>query len=158
MRGRTYRYAVKEPLYPFGFGLSYTRFRYSALAVSSSRLRAGESVDVCVTVENVGPRSGDEVVQLYVHDRDTSCPAPRRELRGFERITLAAGESLRLELRLSARDLSLIDSRGRRVVEPGRFLITVGGSQPDARSVALTESRPLSVEIDVEGPALELPY
>lgn len=158
MRGRTYRYAEKTPLYPFGYGLSYTRFVYEDAQASRSQLPAGESVDVSVTVRNAGERTSDEVVQLYVEDLEASCVVPLRSLRGFERITLAPGASQRVIFRLTPRDLSLIDERGARVLEPGKFRITVGGSQPDARSVELTGQAPLALELEVTGQRLELPY
>jgi beta-glucosidase len=158
MKGRTYRYLEAAPLYPFGYGLSYTRFAYRDLAVSATEIRAGERVSVSVTVENVGGRAGDEVVQLYVRDLAASCVVPHHDLRGFERLALAPGESRRVSFELGPRDLSLIDDRGRRVLEPGRFRITVGGSQPDPRSAELTGQSPLAIEIDVVGERLDLPY
>jgi beta-glucosidase len=158
MNGRTYRYLRSEPLYPFGYGLSYTTFRYSSISLAKTTISTGEGDDVEITVENVGTRMGDEVVQLYVEDLESSCVVPHRDLRGFERITLGPGESRRVSFRLAARDLSLIDLQGRRVVEPGRFRISVGGSQPEARSVALMGSRPLTVELEVVGPPLVLGY
>ncbi len=156
MRGRTYRYLAKEPLYPFGFGLSYTRFRYSALTVSPQPVAAGEGVDVSATVENIGQRPGDEVVQLYVKSLGSSCVSPHHDLRGFDRVTLAAGESRRVAFHLTARDLSQVDDRGRRRVEPGRFRITVGGSQPDARSVQLLGVAPLAAEIELVGDPVDI--
>jgi beta-glucosidase len=158
MRGRTYRYLDKEPLYPFGYGLSYTTFEYSNIAVSSVEIAPGESVEVSALVTNTGPRGGDEVVQLYVEDLQSSCVVPHRDLRGFERIALAAGESRRVGFRLGPVDLSLIDEHGRRVLEPGRFRVTIGGSQPDPRSIFLTGRAPLGVEIEVVGEHLNLPY
>ena len=158
MRGRTYRYLEKAPLYPFGYGLSYTKFRYSELALSRSRVGTSDSVDVSARVTNTGPRDGDEVVQLYVEDLESSCAIPHRELRGFDRITLAAGQSARVAFRLTPRDLSLVDERGRRVIEPGTFRITVGGSQPDARSLELLGEAPAAVELVVVGERAELPY
>ncbi len=114
------------------------------LSVSPARPAAAADLRItaAVTVENVGARAGDEVVQLYLTDREASCRVPQRDLRGFRRLHLAPGESRRLEFPLTARDLSLIDERGRRQLEPGRFLISVGGSQPDERSAALTGTRP----------------
>jgi beta-glucosidase len=156
--GRTYRYATREPLYPFGFGLSYTRFAYRDGAVTPPHVAAGANVEVAATVENVGGRAGDEVVQVYVADLEASCRVPRHELRGFARVTLAPGESRRVSFTLTPRDLSLIDEDGRRVLEPGRFRITIGGSQPDARSVALAGQAPLAVELEVTGPPLHMPY
>jgi beta-glucosidase len=158
MKGRTYRYLEREPLYPFGYGLSFTSFRYSEIAVSKRRIAAGESVVVSAVVENTGSRSGDEVVQLYVEDVEASCVVPRRELRGFKRVALQPREARRIAFSLSPRDLSLIDDGGRRVLEPGLFRLSVGGSQPDARSVELTGARPLVAELEVVGERLALDY
>ena len=158
MRGRTYRYLEQEPLYPFGFGLSYTRFEYSDLRVSRAALAYGETLEISASVTNVGSRASDEVVELYVKDLEASVAVPHHDLRGMERVTLAPGESRRVGFSLGARDLSLIDEAGRRVLEPGRFRLTVGGSQPDARSVALLGRAPLAVEIELEGPRREIPY
>jgi len=158
MKGRTYRYLEKEPLYPFGYGLSYTRFEYRDIQLSSARIGPGDEVEVSAIVKNVGERAGDEVVQLYVKDLEASCVVPHHDLRGFERLRLEPGEERRVSFRLTPRDLSLIDDAGRRVLEPGRFRLTLGGSQPDARSVELTGSAPLAIELEVVGERTELPY
>jgi beta-glucosidase len=158
MPGRTYRYLEREPLYPFGFGLSYTRFAYSELTLTPGTAKVGDTLDVRVTVTNVGDRPGDDVVQLYVKDLESSCRVPRHDLRGFARLPLDPGESRPLEFALTPRDLSLIDERGRRMLEPGRFRVYVGGSQPDARSVALMGTAPLEAEFELSGHPLELPY
>src|SRR5690606_7045017 len=109
-------------------------------------------------VENVGERHGDEVVQLYLSDLKASCRVPHHSLRGFRRISLSAGESTSVEFELSSRDLSLIDEQGKRILEPGKFRLTLGGSQPDERSFELTKQRPLSAEFEVSGAPTELPY
>ncbi len=160
MTGRTYRYLETAPLYPFGYGLSYTRFAYRDLRIAAGPARAAADLRVTVgaEVENVGRCAGDEVVQLYVSDREASCRVPRRDLRGVQRLTLAPGEARRVTFTLTARDLSLIDERGRRVLEPGRFTLHVGGSQPDERSAALTGAAPLAGELELGGDRLELPY
>jgi beta-glucosidase len=158
MKGRTYRYLDQEPLYPFGFGLSYADFQYTELALSRAVLSPTDSVDVSVLVRNVGQRRSDEVVQLYVKDLEASCCVPHHSLRAFERIGLMPGQSRRVSFTLGPRDLSLIDVRGRRVLEPGRFRLSVGGCQPDARSVELGARAPLTAELTVTGEALELPY
>jgi beta-glucosidase len=158
MKGRTYRYLEKEPLYPFGYGLSYGRFEYQEIAASSLQLAVDAGFSVSATVKNVGSDISDEVVQLYVTDLESSCVLPHYSLRGFERITLAPGESRSVTFQLGPRDLSLIDDTGRRVLEPGRFRLSIGGSQPDPRSVALTGQSPLSIEVEVVGDRTELPY
>jgi beta-glucosidase len=151
MKGRTYRYAETPPLYPFGYGLSYTKFRYRDIAVSSARVRAGETVTVSATVENVGPVPGDEVVQLYVKDLEASCAVPVHDLRGFARVRLGPGEAHTVSFDLRPRDLALVNDAGQRVLEPGRFRATIGGSQPDPRSAELTGQAPLAIEFDVAG-------
>ena len=158
MRGRTYRYLEQEPLYPFGFGLSYTRFTYSNLSVARPQFDGAEPISVSVTVTNTGARTGDEVVELYVKDLEGSTSVPHHELRAFERVTLAPGEARALTFMLAPRDFSLIDDAGRRVLEPGTFRVFVGGSQPDARSVALTGQAPLAVDVVLTGERREIPY
>jgi len=149
MKGRTYRYLETPPLYPFGYGLSYTRFSYRDLAATKTTLAAGETTQVTVTVENVGKRESDEVVQLYVKDMEASVVVPHHSLRGFQRVHLRPRESKRLTFEIGQRELSMVDDDGRRVLEPGRFLIYVGGGQPDPRSRELGLTPPLALELDV---------
>lgn len=160
MQGRTYRYLAAEPLFPFGFGLSYTRFEYSQLELSTTEAPVSQDlrVEVSVTVTNAGSRASDEVVQLYVKDLESSVPVPHHELRGVERLHLAAGASQRVVFSLSAKSLSLIDNAGNRLLEPGAFRIFVGGSQPDTRSIALLGQAPLSADLTLTGAAQRLPY
>jgi len=129
MKGRTYRYFTGEPLYPFGYGLSYTTFAYSDLVLPESA-KAGEPVKVKVTVKNTGKMTGDEVVQLYLTDEKASTPRPVRQLEGFKRITLQPGESKVVEFTLEPRQFSIINNKNKRVIEPGYFTIAVGGKQP----------------------------
>jgi beta-glucosidase len=160
MRGRTYRYLAAEPLFPFGFGLSYTRFEYSQLELSTTEADIGADLqlEVSVTVTNAGSRASDEVVQLYVKDLESSVTVPHHELRGVERLHLAAGASQRVGFSLSAKSLSLIDSAGNRLLEPGTFRIFVGGSQPDPRSIALLGQTPLSADLILTGAPQRLQY
>ncbi len=130
MQGRTYRYFKGEPLYPFGYGLSYTTFKYDKLKPGSERYTAGQNVELSVEVRNTGARAGDEVVQLYVEDEEASSPVPIRALKGARRIHLKPGERRRVSFTLTPRDLSLVDERGRRLLEPGKFYVSVGGRQP----------------------------
>jgi beta-glucosidase len=129
MQGRTYRYFTGAPLYPFGYGLSYTRFAYDRLVVPR-RAKAGAKIHVSVRVTNAGKMDGDEVVQLYVKDVQASVPVPLRALQGFKRVHLRAGQSQVVAFTLTPRQLALIDNQFKRVVEPGEFEITVGGAQP----------------------------
>jgi beta-glucosidase len=149
MKGRTYRYAEKPPLYPFGYGLSYTRFAYRDAAVSSARVRAGDTGTVSATLENVGKVAGDEVVQLYVKDLDASCAVPVYDLRGFLRVRLDPGQAQTITFTLAARDLMMVDAAGHRVLEPGRFRAFIGGTQPDPRSATLTRQPPLPLDFEV---------
>ena len=158
MKGRTYRYSEKEPLYPFGYGLSYTRFEYSGMQVDKNELDCGDSVKVSAFVKNVGERVGDEVVQLYVKALDAPFVVPNLELRGFERFPIQPGKAAKVSFTLDARDLSLIDESGTRVYQPGRFRIYLGGSQPDARSADLIGEDPQWIEIMLRGERVELEY
>jgi beta-glucosidase len=135
MGGRTYRYFRGKPLYPFGHGLSYSRFEYSGLQLSRTRLGEREPLEVALDVKNAGPRDGDEVVQLYVRDVGAGPPAAIRELRGFQRVHLKAGEQKKVRFALVAeRDLARYDeARKAFAVEPGEFEIEVGASSQDLR-------------------------
>ncbi|MCL6615252.1 MAG: glycoside hydrolase family 3 C-terminal domain-containing protein, partial [Firmicutes bacterium] len=157
MKGRTYRYMEKEPLFPFGYGLSYTTFHYNHLKLSAERIEAGESLTVAVSVKNVGAMAGDEVVQLYLGYPEVGFDVPRWQLRGFRRITLQPGEEMGLEFVLRPEEMALVDEEGRSVLVPGSYRVYVGGSQPDGRSVALTGVAPLCAEFEVVGEARILP-
>jgi len=129
MQGRTYRYFKGEPLYPFGFGLSYTKFNYNNLRLSEKSINAGQPITVSVDVTNVGKINGDEVVQLYLTDVAASAPVPIRTLVGFDRISLRPREKRTVTFTITPRQMSLIDDAGKRVIELGEFLISIGGSQ-----------------------------
>jgi len=135
MENRTYRYFRGEPLFPFGYGLSYTRFHYSDLQVPK-KVRAGEKVKVSVVVSNIGQRAGEEVVQLYLRDLEASVPVPIRSLKGFKRIHLQPGKKKRVFFELKPEDLSVLDENWYRVVEPGWFEVSLGGKQPGFKGLA----------------------
>ena len=137
MKERTYRYFTGDPLFPFGHGLSYTRFQYSHLRVPG-QVEIGDDVTVEVRVKNSGEMAGEEVVQLYVTDLEASAPVPVRSLQGFERVHLEPGEEKTLSFTITPRQISLIDSAFQRVLEPGSFEVSVGGKQPGFAGVADT--------------------
>jgi beta-glucosidase len=138
MKGRTYRYFGGEPLYPFGYGLSYTRFEYSDLKLDRSSVASDQAVRASVQVKNVGSRAGDEVVQLYTHAMKPKQVRALKELRGFERIMLKPGETRRVDFTITPdRDLTWYDA-GRKAyaVEPGAYEIQIGASSRDIRQKA----------------------
>ncbi|MEK6650992.1 MAG: glycoside hydrolase family 3 C-terminal domain-containing protein [Bacteroidota bacterium] len=129
MKGRTYRYFSGEPLYPFGYGLSYTRFRYSDLRLPAN-VETGHDIVVSAAVENAGSMQGEEVAQLYVTLEGASAPVPIRSLQGFQRVALSPGESARVTFTLTPRQISLIDDAGVRIQLAGSVRISIGGEQP----------------------------
>jgi beta-glucosidase len=134
-KGFTYMYFEGPPVYPFGHGLSYTTFRYANLRISSKQIPGHGQVAVRVDVQNTGKRAGDEVVQLYVHDVEASVKRPKKELRGFERISLKPGEKKTVSFPLPAEKLSFYDVKSKSfVVEPGQFEVLVGSSSEDIRA------------------------
>jgi beta-glucosidase len=129
MKGRTYRYFKGEPLWPFGYGLSYTTFEYGDLTLPRTSIDAGDPLTASVRVTNTGKVAGDEVAQLYLKFPDVP-GAPLRALRGFQRIHLASGTSQIVRFHLSQRDLSMVTEAGDRVVPQGRYTVSIGGGQP----------------------------
>jgi beta-glucosidase len=129
MQNRTYRFFHGEPLYGFGFGLSYSSFAYSDLKLSSESVTAGQPLVVEANVQNTSRIAGDEVVELYI-EYPQSPDAPLRALKGFDRVHLAPGETRHVTFTFDPRDLSLVTEQGDHVVEPGTYSVYVGGSQP----------------------------
>ncbi|CAN5580805.1 glycoside hydrolase family 3 N-terminal domain-containing protein [soil metagenome] len=137
-QGRGYLFASSAPLFPFGWGLSYTRFALSPPRLSASSIGPGQGVEVSVDIANVGSRAGDETLQLYVRDRVSSVTRPIKELKGFRRVTLAAGERRTVTLHLTPESLQMWNDHMQRVVEPGEFEIMTGPNSVDLQSVVLT--------------------
>jgi beta-glucosidase len=129
MAGRTYRYFTGEPLYPFGYGLSYSIFAYRNLRLPGEA-QAGTPVAVSVEVQNTGQTAGDEVVELYVKHISAAVPAPLISLEGFTRVSLQPGETRVVKFTLEPHQLSTVEAGGARVVEPGTLVISAGGAQP----------------------------
>ena len=136
-RNRSYLFDGREPIYPFGFGLSYTQFKFDNLRVEPKTIRTGGNAKVSVDVTNTGSRAGDDVAQLYMHQRVASRTRPVKQLRGFKRISLEPGQKTTVEFKLTPDDLSLIDFNMNKVVEPGVFDVMVGSSSADTSSVPL---------------------
>jgi beta-glucosidase len=143
MKARTYRYFTGKPLYPFGYGLSYTKFSYSKLTVPSGAIEAGQPVIVEATVTNTGTRAGDEVAQLYL-EFPAVPGAPLRALRGFERVHLEPGASQTVHFELKPRDLSMVTEAGEPIVAEGDYAVSVGGGQPDTGAAAVAGSFKIS--------------
>jgi beta-glucosidase len=130
MKGRTYRYFEGKPLYPFGYGLSYTTFSYSNLTLPKNAIKAGDPLTAEVTVTNTGKLEGDEVAQLYLGFPKVP-GAPLRALRGFKRVHLNPGESQTVHFELKDRDLSMVSEAGEPIIAKGKYSVSVGGGQPD---------------------------
>jgi beta-glucosidase len=137
MKGRTYRYMEAEPLYPFGFGLSYTTFTYSDPKVSSTSIRRNQSVNVHVTVTNTGNTEGEEVVQLYISNVNSKTPAPLYSLQGIRRIKLAPASSETVTFTITSDMYAIVNDKGVKVIEPGSVRVSIGGSLPGNRSEKL---------------------
>ena len=134
MQGRTYRFFEGTPLYPFGHGLSYTTFKYANLRASAPTLAAGGTVTVRVDVTNTGARAGDEVVQLYARHLGSKVDRPRKDLRGYQRVSLRPGETRTVSFALPARSLAYWDAAADRwVVESGPIELQAGASSEDVR-------------------------
>jgi len=146
MAGRTYRYMDWEPLYPFGFGLSYSSFAYSDLRLPREGVRAGHDLPLSVRVKNEGPRAAEEVVQVYLKDEQASVATPNWALRGFARVSLQPGESQVLSLMVRADDMKIVTAKGDAIFEPGHFRVAVGGSLPHPRSLKLGATQPVRGE------------
>ena len=159
MKGRTYRYMTAEPLYPFGFGLSYTHFAYSDLkvapagagdaGVSGGRFRKNETLKVGVTLTNTGNYTSDEVVQLYLTHENSGADQPLYSLKGFQRVSLAPGATTRVNFTLTPDKLALVNEAGKTVLPAGKIRIQVAGSLPCKRSEELGAAKGVETEIQL---------
>ncbi len=137
MAGRTYRYATVEPRYPFGFGLSYTRFTFSDLSFTENSAKAGESIHGHYSLTNSGNVESEEVAQIYLSDIAASALVPVHKLVSFERISLKPGESRHISFTITNEMMQFIDENGKASLEPGAFRVAIGGCSPSARSITL---------------------
>lgn len=150
MEGRTYRYMTEEPMYPFGYGLSYTSFAYSDPSLSSSKIKKGESTEMTCMVTNLGEVESDEIIQLYITDNESSVTAPLYSLKGTQRIHLLPKESKKVVFTISPEMLELIDEEGQSIIEKGDFTISISGSLPSQRALDLGASKPVQLVLTIE--------
>lgn len=150
MTGRTYRYMTDEPLYPFGFGLSYSRFAYSDLRLEKDVIHRGDALEFSCVVKNIGGWQAAEVVQFYLSDLQAATIVPIQHLVGFEKVTLAAGSSREIRFTLSAEMMSFYDDDGKLTLEPGQFRLEVGGCSPGERGKELGAPQPLRAVFTVQ--------
>ncbi|MBL8051607.1 MAG: glycoside hydrolase family 3 C-terminal domain-containing protein, partial [Anaerolineales bacterium] len=143
MNGRTYRYMTQEPLYPFGFGLSYSNFEYSDLKLDKNKIALGDSLNLSLTLKNSGASDSAEVVQYYLSDLQASTIVPLHHLVGFERVELKAGESRTIKFTLTPEMMSFINDDGKLALEPGEFRIEIGGCSPGKRGQELGAPKPV---------------
>jgi beta-glucosidase len=142
MDGRTYRYSTQVPLFPFGFGLSYTQFEYGPLTLSKAILQAGQSLQVSFDLTNCGALAGEEVIQVYLSDLQSSAPVPLHKLVDFHRVALQAGETRRVEFDIPAEKMAFVDVNGHLKLEPGEFRLEIGACSPGNRGRELGAPTP----------------
>jgi len=139
---RSYAFSTRQPLYPFGYGLSYTTFKLENLRVEPDKIVSGGTTKVSVDVINTGTREGDEVPQFYVHQKIASVTRPVMELKGFQRVTLKPGEKKTVEFAITPETLSMLDENMHKVVEPGVFELMVGSSSAQTSTITLDVTGP----------------
>ena len=150
MKGRTYRYMTEEPLYPFGFGLSYSYFEYSDLQLDKTDLALGDSLNISLTLTNCGDRDSAEVAQFYLSDLHASTIVPLHHLVGFERVMLKAGESRSMKFTITPEMMSFYNDDGKLTLEPGEFRLEVGGCSPGQRGQDLGAPEPVTAVFEVK--------
>ena len=158
MENRTYRYFKGTPLYPFGYGLGYSKIDYLFASIDKDKGAIGDTFKLKVDVKNTGKYTQHEAVQVYVTDLEASTRVPIRSLRKVKCLELEPGETKEVEFTLFARDFAIIDERGKCIIEPGKFKISIGGQQPDDRSKELMGRECDIFEIELTGSVTEVEY
>ena len=150
MKDRTYKYLEKAPLFPFGFGLSYTQFAYSHLTVEKEKIKNGNSANFSFRVENTGDYDAEEIVQFYLTDVEASTTIPNQSLIGFKRIAVPAGEARDISFSISPDKMELVNEAGKKVLEPGKFKIYIGGSSYSDVNDKLGAAKGLTGDFEVQ--------
>ncbi len=150
MAGRTYKYMEQEPMYPFGFGLSYTKFEYGKASLEASSIKRNRATKVTCTVKNIGALAGEETVQLYITDQEASNKAPLFTLSGIQKIELKPGEEKNISFEILPEMLELVLENGEKVIEKGSFEIFIAGSVPTERALDLGANTFSSVILTVK--------
>jgi beta-glucosidase len=150
MKGRTYRYMKEKPLYPFGFGLSYTTFRFDGVEASSPSIAAGGSVKLKISISNTGKRDAEEVVQIYVARDSRSEDEPAASLKGFKRVKVPAGKTAAAEIELPASAFETVNAEGESVLLPGTYTVTAADAAPLPAAAEKGAARPVTVTISVK--------
>lgn len=150
MKGRTYRYMSQEPMYPFGFGLSYSSFSYDNLSQSAANIKKGGSIELSCMVTNTGAYEAIETVQLYITDEVASVEVPLFSLKGIETVSLKPAERKKVTFTITSEMLEMINAQGASVLESGDFTLTIAGSLPTARSKQLGAAQPVSTRLSVK--------
>lgn len=158
MKGRTYRFFNDTPLYPFGYGLTYSDFTIKSDFVNKSKIQIGEFIDFNLEISNIGPFDSGEAVQVYIKTPALGNDYPIHELKAFQHIFIESGKSKTISFNIGSRELSSIDKHGNRVVVPGKYKVYFGFSQPDERSKKLTGKNPIEFTVEVEGDLIEIEY
>ncbi len=151
MDNRTYKFFKERPLYPFGFGLSYTTFAYSGMQTDQETFAPGEDVTVTVKVKNTGGVASDEIAECYLRDEEASVRVPIHKLCGMQRITLLPGEEKTVAFTVDSRQFAVVNEAGEHIFEPGAFTVFAGGCQPEPYSEELSGSRAASVRVTMTG-------
>ena len=149
MDRRTYRYSAEEPLYPFGFGLSYSKFEYSIFNLDKENVSMGNSVTASLRLKNTGERIAAEVAQFYLTDLKASTIVPLHHLIGFERVMLSAGETREIKFTITPEMMSFFNDDGKLTLEPGEFRLEVGGCSPGKRGQELGAPKPVIAEFSL---------
>ena len=150
MKGRTYRYMTNEPMYPFGFGLSYSSFSFSDLNQSAIDIKEGEIVEISLKVTNIGDYPAIETVQMYITDDIASTLTPLFSLKGIKKVNLQPGESKSIDFKISTDMLKLINDQGEAILEKGNFTIHISNSLPSKRALELGASKSLITRLVLE--------